>query len=218
MKFEFKKELPLLMIVALPFVYLFSVWHKLGDKVPLHWDINGEVDRYGSKMELVMIPFLLPVLIYVIFLVVPLIDLKGKIQKMGGKFYSLRFILTVFMSILAIFIIYSATTKELTNPNLIILGMGVLFIVLGNYFKTIKANYFIGIRTPWTLESEQVWKETHNLAGKLWFVGGLLIIIFSLILNHKINLIVFFIITITITLIPIIYSYISFKKHKNQKA
>jgi uncharacterized membrane protein len=216
MKFEFKKEIPLLTIVALPFVYLFSIWNKLGDKVPLHWNINGEVDGYGSKTELLLIPFLLPVLIYVIFLIVPLIDPKGQIKKMGKKYDSLRFILVLGMSALAIFIIYSSKTNELTNPNMIVLGIGVLFLILGNYFKTLKANYFIGIRTPWTLESEEVWKETHSLAGKFWFVGGLLIIIFSLILNHNTNIIAFFTVTIVITLIPVIYSYISFKKHKNQ--
>lgn len=86
MKFELKKELPLIMIIALPFIYLYMVWDKLGNKVPLHWNISGEVDGYGSKSELLLIPFLLPVLVYLIFLVIPLIDPKGKIEKMGGKY------------------------------------------------------------------------------------------------------------------------------------
>jgi len=217
MKFELKKELPLITIVIIPFIYLYLVWDKLGDKIPFQWNLNGDVSRYGNKTELVLITFLLPVLIYLIFLVVPLIDPKGKIEKMGGKYNSLKLILTTAMSFLAFFIIHSATTEEMANPNMVLLGIGVLYFILGNYFKTIKANYFVGIRTPWTLESEQVWNETHKLAGKLWFVGGLLIIIFSLFLNHTTNMVVFVVITIIITAIPIIYSFISFKKHKNQK-
>jgi len=217
MKFQLKKELPLIAIVAIPFIYLYYVWDKLSDQVPLHWNLQGEVDRYGSKSELILIPFLLPFLIYVIFLVVPLIDPKGKIEKMGKKFYSLKFILTFSMSLLAVYIIYSAQSNHTANPNFITLGIGALFCVLGNYFKTIKPNYFIGIRTPWTLENEDVWKSTHQLAGKMWFIGGLLIIVLSLMLNSKFNMYAFITITIIISVIPIAYSYISFKKYKNIK-
>ena len=78
--------------------------------------------------------------------------------------------------------------------------------------QTIKPNYFLGIRTPWTLENETVWKETHRMAGKMWFVGGLIVVFASLILEEQLNLIVFLIIVGIITLIPIIYSYLLFKK------
>ena len=112
------------------------------------------------------------------------------------------------------FIIYSAENQSLTNPNYILMGIGVLYIILGNFFKTIKANYFIGIRTPWTLENEIVWKKTHQMGGILWFIGGLAIIICSLILNEELNFIVFMSITIIIAVIPIIYSFVQFKKQK----
>jgi len=214
MKFEIKKELPILIIVAIPFVYLYTIWNKLPNKVPLPWDINGEVNRYGDKSELILIPFILPFLVYVIFLLIPLIDPKGKIKKMGRKFQSLKLILTLAMSLLAIFIIHSALFKEMANPNVILLGIGILYLVLGNYFKTIKPNYFIGIRTPWTLESEQVWTDTHKMAGKLWFVGGFLVVIFSLVLNYQLNMKIFLAITLVITVVPIIYSYLAFKSHK----
>jgi hypothetical protein len=87
-------------------------------------------------------------------------------------------------------------------------------MVLGNYFKVIKQNYFLGIKTPWTLESEEVWKLTHILAGKLWIVGGLLIVIFSLVIPEDINFYLFITITSIITIVPIVYSYLIFKKLK----
>ncbi len=90
--------------------------------------------------------------------------------------------------------------------------IGLLYLILGNYFKTVKANYFIGIRTPWTLENETVWKRTHKLGGKMWFVGGITVIIFSLILDSQINFTLFLVITGIISIIPIIYSYIIYKK------
>ncbi|WP_421808548.1 SdpI family protein [Flagellimonas sp.] len=209
-----KKELPLIGIVLLPFVYLAYVWNQLPAQVPMHYNIEGEIDRYGNKSELILIPIMTSLLIYLIFLAVPYIDPKKQIQKMGGKYDTLKFIITTFMSILALFIIYTAKNQTLTDPDYILLGCGVLFLILGNYFKTLKANYFIGIRTPWTLESESVWKETHKLAGKIWFLGGLLIILSCLILGGKTNFIVFMTITAIMVLVPVLYSYLLFRKQE----
>ncbi len=209
-----KKELPLIGIVLLPFLYLAYVWNQLPEQVPLHYNIKGEVDRYGDKSELILIPILLPVLIYAIFLVVPYIDPKKQIQKMGNKYQSLKLILTTFMSVLALFIIHTTKTGSFGNPNTMFLILGVMYVILGNYFKTIKANYFIGIRTPWTLESESIWKETHRLGGKVWFIGGLLVIVCSLLFKNEVNTKMFLTITLVIVLIPVIYSYLLYRKQQ----
>ena len=177
MQFNFKKEIPLILITVIPAIFLWYVWNSLPPEVPLHWNISGEVDRYGSKNELIWLTTLVPIFLYVLFLLVPLIDPKKKIAAMGGKFYTIRFYLTLFLSVLFTFIIYSVKEQTLTNPNYLFIIIGVFYVVLGNYFKTIKPNYFIGIRTPWALENETIWKSTHRLAGKLWVAGGLLIII-----------------------------------------
>lgn len=211
-----KKELPLLLIVIIPFIYLGYIWNGLPETVPTHWNIKGEIDGWSSKNTLLLIPFLLPVLIYTIFTVVPKIDPKRKIEAMGNKFYTIKFLLTLFMSVLALFILYSSKSQSFTNPNIIILLIGLLYVILGNYMKTFKPNYFIGIRTPWTLENETTWKKTHNMAGKYWFLGGLIIIISSLILDKKPNVILFIIITSIISMIPIIYSYLLFKRAETQ--
>ena len=208
---KLQKELPIIAIVLLPFIYLAYIWNQLPAQVPMHWNSNGEIDRYGDRLELISIPILLPLLVYIIFSIVPMVDPKKKLNKMGNKLQMLKVLLTITMSILALIIIYSAKNQSLTNPNYILLVIGVLYIIFGNYFKTLKANYFIGIRTPWTLESESVWKETHKLAGKMWFVGGIIVVFSSLILNKAQNYTLFLIITAIISLIPIIYSYVSFK-------
>jgi uncharacterized membrane protein len=214
---KLKKEIPLIVIVLLPFIYLAYIWNQLPEKVPIHWNIRGEIDRYGEKIELLLIPFLLPFLMYIIFLVIPKIDPKNKLNKMGKKLKTLKVLMTTFMSILALFIIYSIKNQNFTNPNYIVFFIGVLYIILGNYFKTIKANYFIGIRTPWTLENESVWKETHKLSGKMWFVGGIIVVLSSLILDKQPNFTLFLIITGIITIIPIVYSCILFRKENSLK-
>ncbi len=107
-----KKNYPLLQLYLLPFIYLAYIWNDLPEKVPMHWNIKGEIDRYGDKSELILIPILLPLLVYVIFLVVPKIDPKNKLNKMGNKLQTIKFLLTTFMSILALFIIYTAKNES----------------------------------------------------------------------------------------------------------
>jgi uncharacterized membrane protein len=206
------KEIPLLIIVSIPFIYLSYIWTSLPVIVPTHWNYKGEIDGWGKKSSLIFITFLLPVLTYLLFSIIPLIDPKKKIQAMGNKFYNLKFFMVLFMSALAIFIIHSVKEQSIANPAFLTFSIGLLYMLLGNYMKTIKANYFIGIRTPWTLENESVWKTTHILAGKLWFVGGLSIIISSLIASNKFNSVFLISVTILIAFIPIIYSYLEFKK------
>lgn len=210
---KLKNEIPSILIILLPFIYLAYVWNELPEKVPMHWNINGEIDRYGEKMELVLIPILLPLLIYFIFLVIPKIDPKNNLNKMGNKFEMIKILLTTFMSILALFIIYSAKNQSFSNPNYMILLVGIMYIILGNYFKTIKPNYFLGIRTPWTLENETVWKKTHRLGGKLWFIGGIMVVLSSLVFNKEFNFTIFMIVTVIIALVPVLYSFIIFNKY-----
>ncbi|MEZ4854613.1 SdpI family protein [Flavobacterium sp.] len=206
-----RKELPFILIMLLPFIYLAYIWNNLPEKVPLHWNGAGEIDRWGSKTEM-LIPIVLLIFVpYVIFAFLPKLDPKGKLNKMVNKLNQLRFLFSLFMSVLAIFIIYS-TQQTASKPTFVFVLIGFLFAVLGNYFKTIQPNYFIGIRTPWTLENEEVWKKTHLLGGKLWFAGGLLMAISCLCIKNPLSLYIFFSITAVITLVPIVYSYIEFKK------
>ena len=209
-----KKEIPLLIVVLIPFVYLAYIWSSLPDTVPLHWNYKGEIDDWGNKFSLIFITFLLSGLTYILFTVIPFIDPKKRIQTMGNKYHNLKFLMVLFMSALAVFIIYSAKEQSITNPSFIYLAIGLLFMLLGNYMKIIKANYFIGIRTPWTLEYESIWKSTHKLASKIWFVGGLAIVISSLTTNKDFNGIFFISVITLLAIIPVVYSYMEYRKLK----
>lgn len=175
------------------------------------WGMDGTVNRYGSKMELLLVG-ILPIVLYALFLFIPKIDPKKRLDSMGNKYYTIRLITALFITVLFTFIIYSIKEQSLGNPNYMFMIIGAFFVLLGNYFKTIKPNYFVGIRTPWTLENESIWKTTHKFAGKLWVAGGLIIIISCFIFNEQTALTLFLIITGIITLIPIAHSYLLFKK------
>lgn len=215
MKFNLKKEVPLLVVMAIPFIYLAYLWNSLPEKIPIHWNIKGEIDGWGTKDQLLVILLALPVLTYVLFLIIPYIDPKKKLKNMGNKFGHIKFFLVLLMSLLAVFILYSVQHQNGSNIKWAYALMGFLIVGLGNYFPAMKPNYFVGIRTPWTLENESVWKATHKMGGKLWFFGGLLMTLLVLALPTESSFVVFMTGTAVLALVPIIFSYAKYKALKN---
>lgn len=217
MNLQLKKELPLIGIVLIPCVYLATVWKSLPEIVPIHWNSKGEIDGWGNKLTLIAMLFMLPVLTYIVLSVITKIDPKKRISMMGGKLYQLKFVLVLFMSLLALFIIYSTKSQTISSPSFVFVLAGALFMILGNYFKVIRPNYFVGIKTPWTLENQEVWKMTHLFAGKLWFIAGLIIILGSLIFDSSIFSKVFLTIVFTIAIVPVAYSYFKYRSLKKKE-
>ena len=210
------KELSILGLIAIPYVYLATIWHNLPEIVPTHFGMNGEPDDWQNKTFLLYMPGAILIGIYLLFLVLPKIDPKGKIQQMGDKYFTFRFILFLFFALLNVYILYKTQEGKLGSPNMMLALIGGLFAALGNYFQTIRPNYFMGIRTPWTLQSEAVWKETHRLGGRLWMIGGIAIVLLSFfILDNKTFSIVFGIIVAILVIVPVIFSYTEFQKEKN---
>ena len=160
-------------------------------------------------------PAILGLGIYFLMLIIPAIDPKKKIQEMGDNFFSIRLLIAVFMAALNVVILNAAKEGGMENANILLVLMGALFAGLGNYMQTVRPNYFVGIRTPWTLESESVWKLTHRLASKVWMAGGILIVFLSLLLqDSKLVFIIFFVLVSVMVIVPVVYSYLLLKKER----
>lgn len=214
------KELLLIFITILPLVYLFIVWNDLPDQVPMHWNFQGEIDRYGSKASLGWLVLLMNVPIYLLLLFLPKIAAKQEsIERMGKKYYRLRLILQIFIAALVLAILLASSGATQT-PIESLLAYCFLFFMLsfGNYMGSIRQNHFMGIRTPWTLENEAVWKKTHQLGGRLWIGGAIIgfILLFFLPKNWALMSIIF------LMILPLLlatgYSFVLFKKLKNTPA
>lgn len=201
-----KKELPIMAVALIPIIYLIYTWNQLSSKIPMHWNIEGEIDRYGSKNELLFLTVGLSVFMYVLMLFVPKIDPKNKLKN-ANKYHSIRLVTSIFITVLLIFIIQATKNADMGNPNYLLMIISAFYLILGNYFKTIKPNYFVGIRLPWTLENEENWKKTHQFGGKIWFIGGFISLILGLFLPQTIYFGVFMGITLLISIIPSVYSY-----------
>lgn len=207
------QNLLIVILTSGPFLYAAWVWDKLPESVPTHFGLDGKPDAYGSKLS-----FLIPVIVLMgaglvaYFLIKNLekFDPKRAKQVSENTFHKLALLLLVFMSCLSLYIIHSTLQSGLGSFLFVL--MGLFFAAMGNLMHSVKPNYFIGIRLPWTLSNDENWRKTHQLASKVWFVGGLVVAALGLILPEKIAIFVLFGIITVICLIPVIYSYREFKK------
>jgi uncharacterized membrane protein len=205
-------------ILLLPAVYLAIVWNKLPKTIAIHFDFKGNADKYGNKNELLLAAVVMigmSAIVYLLLSNIYRIDPKKYAAENKARLQRMGFAVGVFISTVLCLIIYSGVTGEMRfNTRFIFSGVGLLFALIGNYMHTIKPNYFAGFRLPWTLENEDNWKKTHLLAGKLWFIGGLLIAVVSLLVPANIAIIVFYAIMLPLVIIPCVYSYRLFQKEK----
>lgn len=215
MKFNLKKELPLFIISIIPLIIFLFFYKSLGAKIPSHWNINGEVDRYMSKSQS-MYFYLVPIFTYFIFFFAPKIDPKKKLNHNDKKFFQLRVIMAIFFSLIFTYLIYAFKHPDINSTKYIFIILGGFFMAMGNYMKTVKPNYLIGIRTFWTLENEHVWRATHKVGGALMFLTGLLTIVLISSFNTETIMIYILIILILMVIIPVIYSFYYYKKLQNK--
>lgn len=172
-----KKTLDFLIwgVIVAPLVYLILVWNQLPEIVPTHFGISGKPDAYGPKWTLIILSAV-SIGMYFLLRYVPQLDPRLNQAKLSEHYPKLILLILTFLGAIHILIIRSALSQvagEVFN-NLLFVGVFLLFAGIGNYLNNIKSNYFVGIRTPWTLESETVWRKTHQMGAKLYFAIGII--------------------------------------------
>ncbi len=201
-------------VAILPAIYFAVVYSSLPNQLPMQWGFDGEVNRYGNKSEYIILA-VLPILLYVLMKFLPKFDPKqGNYQKFQGFYDSFIIAIVVLMSAFFFLALAEGTNPGSVNIGKIIpIAVGGLFVFIGNFLPKAKQNFFFGIKTPWTLSSENVWMKTHRFGGVAFIIGGLLIAItpfFGGILQ-----VACMIASISLILWTIPQSYIYFKNEKH---
>lgn len=197
-----------------PIVIGLLLWDKLPNEVPTHFDFYGNPDRYSSKTFAI---FGLPGFILLVNLIVN-IALDNDPKNIGqnnlmmnvGKWISPFVALTVAPLSYLVALGYDINIVTFTS-----FMVGFVFILVGNYMPKVKQNYTIGIKIPWTLDSEVNWNRTHRFAGYVWIIAGIVMIMTIFIKREWIEHILVAIILVTV-LLPTLYSYILYKKDVNK--
>ncbi len=208
---EMKKLIIILIIVSI-LASLIS-YPYLPDSMPSHWNINNEVDAYSSKLlPAIMFPSLL-VFFYLLAIYLPKLDpLEKNINKFKKEFHTFILIIIIFFTAIQAFVILTGLGYALNISYIMIPALSVLFYYVSILLEKSKRNWFIGIRTPWTLSSDKVWEKTHKIGARLfklisivnllgiWFTSKAIIVTVSLALFSVVYL--------------TIYSYLEYIKKK----
>ncbi len=213
-----KKLLKVVMwlVILAPAVYVAIVWNSLPASLPMHYDLHGNVDRYGDKSELLIMLGVLTavnVLVYVLLPNIYRIDPKKYAGENKDRLYRITCAVVVFLSATICMIIYSSVHGDMKlSTKFLVPAMGLLFAIIGNYMYNLKPNYFAGFRLPWTLNNDENWRRTHLLGGKLFFAGGLVTAVCGFFTPFMVSIIIMFVILTLGVIITCVYSYKLYKK------
>lgn len=176
---DLRKEIPHLLLIGLAAGMSALAWSRVPDTLPVHWNIAGEVDRYGSRAEALLVT---PALALVIYLVLRLAPLLGFNHALFARAYDrIRLAVLAFLVAVHAALIVRALGQPLDVLSVIGGLTGALFIVLGNSMGKLRPNAYAGVRTPWTLTSKLSWTKTHRFAGFLFIGCGVLTLLGALV-------------------------------------
>jgi uncharacterized membrane protein len=190
------------------------LWNQLPDSMASHWGANDQVNGTISKFWGVFLMPLITVAMLVMFLVIPSIDpLKANIVQFREYFNAFIALITAFMVyIYALTLIWNLGYTNFRMSAAMLPAMGLLFIFVGVMIGKAKRNYFIGIRTPWTLSSDKVWDETHRIGGKLFIASGVLALLGAFFPSYAFWFL--FVPIMGTSLFTVVYSYVLFQREQ----
>lgn len=197
-----------LVIVIIAFIGALFAMFAVDGPVPVHWNAQGEVDGYMAQPWGLLI---LPATMLGMFLLFQVIEF---ISPKGFRLDTFPRVVGIFQNTLLFFLalVFAAQLLftagiEVAMDQLIMLGTGILFIVIGNFLGKTRKNFFIGVRTPWTLASDEVWIRTHRLGGWVFVACGILLLGSSFFTASPWFLLA---VALSAALIPVVYSFIAY--------
>ena len=211
MKFKFRTELPQLLIIAAMFALAAWSWQRLPEQIPTHWNLQGQVDGHGNKFVGLLLLPLTVAGIYLMMLLLPLADPgRANYQNFAAAYKLIRVLILAFMAALYAVTVAAAFGHQVDITQVSFLGTAVLFMVIGNLMGKIRPNWFVGVRTPWTLSSKMSWNKTHRLAGWLFMLMGPLFAVVAFV-HTTWTFVALLIVGATSIISIVVYSYLVYR-------
>lgn len=178
---------PLLIVGGVIVVVMLAVsavaWPQIPDdaQVPIRWGLGGEPDGFGPKwVALLLLPALLVPLTALLAFIPSIDPRRDNLERSMPAYVAIVGTALAFLGAVHVGIVWSALGNDLDIGRIVGIGVGLLFVVIGNFLGKTRSNWFMGIRTPWTLSSERSWTRTHRLGGRLFVLVGVLAAVVSL--------------------------------------
>jgi uncharacterized membrane protein len=211
-------EVPQLLVLIGMFAAAGVLWSSSPESFPVHWNIHGNVDRYGSRFEGLLLVPLIAAGLYALLLVLPQFDPgRANYQSFLSAYFAIRLSILVFLAVIYTCMLLVAFGHSVNMNSIIPFAMCALFVILGSVMSSIRPNWFVGVRTPWTLSSRLSWDKTHRLAGRLFMAMGAVVGLLGLIQTA-------WMLAVTVTFVVgsvlgiLIYSYIVWRNDPERTA
>lgn len=197
------------LITFVPMIAGLLLWNQLPEEIAVHFNAQGVADNWESKAFVV---FFMPLFLFVVHLITGFITLHDpKKQNISDKMFLLVLFIIPFTALILCIVTYSDALGFNLSMNMLgNLFLGIVFIIVGNYLPKSRQNYTIGIKLPWTLSDADNWNKTHRLAGRLWIVCGLILLVNAFLDITVVPIVIIF----TAVLLPTVYSFVLYKRLK----
>lgn len=211
---SWRSELPSIIILGLIAIASAYLSNALPETVITHWNSSGEGDGSSPRFFVVSFFPLLALGIYLLLLSVWQLDPKrGRYHEFKHAYHGVKTMLVAFVATVYGLVAANGLGFTVNMSCTLLVLVGLLFVGIGIYLPSIKQNWMFGVRTPWTLESETVWNKTHELAGKTFIVGGIILVVGAFLPSPAVFP-VFFLAIIFAAIVPVFYSYILFRRQR----
>lgn len=206
-----KTTVIVLVIILLSFIAAVYFYPQMPEKMASHWNAQGKVDGYMPKFWGLFLMPIVSVVMFLLFLLIPKIDpLKKNIEKFREYFDWFIVLIIAFLFYIYLLTVFWSLNFRFNMAAMMVPALGILFYYMGILTENAERNWFIGIRTPWTLSNNIVWKKTHKLGGKLFKIAGIIAVIGVLFQKYAL----FFVLVpaISVAAYTIVYSYFEYNK------
>jgi uncharacterized membrane protein len=209
-----RKWIPLLIILAAVGASVV-VYPKLPETIPTHWNMDGQPDGWSPRSFGAFITPVILLTIWGFILVMPAIDPRGaNYAKFGGAFAAIMDSLMLFVLGMHILLLRAGLGHPVAMERVAPFGIGILLIVIGNLLPRARPNWFVGIRTPWTLSSDRVWEKTHRFGGRVFVAAGFLIAMTALLWAQRVHVVLIGGMLIAASSV-LIYSYVEWRREQS---
>lgn len=207
-------------VLVLMFAGAAYAWHTLppNAQIPVHWGLDGKVDGYAGKaIGLLLLPGIMACLMALIAFISAFEPRRAHLNQSWKAIGAIWIGLSLFLAVIHGVVIWAALGHTVDASIVIVLGVGVLLCVTGNYMGKVRSNYFVGVRTPWTLSSELSWNKTNRLGGKLLAATGVIAIIAGFTSGIAVTLAVVLTSVVCSAAITVAYSYRIWKSDPDKR-
>jgi uncharacterized membrane protein len=218
MKLSWRFELVQGALIVAMFIVAAACWSHVPERMPIHWNLQGEVDGYGGKFVGLLLMPLVAAGLYLLLLFLPRIDPGyANYQAFAGVYNAIRLTLLLFLSVIYGVTVLAGLGYAINMTTVVGLSVAVLFVVLGSMMGRIRPNWFVGVRTPWTLSSKLSWSKTHRLAGWLFVAMGLTAVPWAL-LQSTWSFLLLVVVVATFSAWIVVYSYLVYRTDPDRLA